>query len=40
MGIGYRLVLGPLLILMLYAVGFSHRGTTTQVTLFEAAMAP
>ena len=40
MGIGYKLVLGPLLILLLYSVGFGHRGTTTQITVFEAAMAP
>lgn len=39
-GIGYKLVLGPLLILLLYSVGFGHRGTTTQITVFEAAMAP
>jgi len=40
MGIGYKLVLGPLLILLLYAGGLGLRGPTTQITLFEAAMAP
>jgi predicted permease len=40
MGIGFKLVLGPLLILLLYAGGFGHRGMNTQITLFEAAMAP
>ena len=40
MGLGYKLVLGPLLMLLLYAGGMGLRGPTTQVTLFEAAMAP
>ncbi len=40
MGLGYKLVLAPLLILMLYAGVFGLRDQTTQVTLFESAMAP
>ena len=40
LGIGYKLVLGPLLILLLYAGGLGLRGPTTEVTLFEAAMGP
>jgi predicted permease len=40
MGIGYKLVLGPLLILLFYAVGLGMRGPITEVTLFEAGMAP
>ncbi len=40
MGIGYKLVLGPLLMLVLYVGGLGLRGPTTQITLFEAAMAP
>ncbi len=40
MGIGYKLVLGPLLILLVYAGGLGLRGPITQITLFEAAMAP
>ena len=40
MGIGYKLVLGPLLILLLYWFGLGLRGPVTQITLFEAAMAP
>lgn len=40
MGIGYKLVLGPLLLMLLYGFGLGLRGPTTQVTLFEAAMAP
>jgi predicted permease len=33
-------LLGPLLILFLYAGALGLRGPTTQVTLFEAAMGP
>jgi len=40
MGIGYKLVLGPLLMLLLYVGGLGLREPTTQITLFEAAMAP
>jgi len=40
MGLGYKLVLAPLLMASLYAGFIGLRGTTTQITLFEAAMAP
>ena len=40
MGVGYKLVLGPLLILLVYAGGLGLSGPITRVTLFEAAMAP
>ncbi len=40
MGIGYKLVLGPLLVLLVYAGWLGLRGGTTRITLFEAAMAP
>jgi predicted permease len=40
MGVGYKLVLGPLLILLFYAGELGLRGPITQVTLFEAGMAP
>ena len=40
MGVGYKLVLGPLLILLIYAGGLGLRGSTTEITLLEAAMAP
>lgn len=40
MGVGYKLVLGPLLMLILYVGGLGLHGPSTQITLFEAAMAP
>jgi predicted permease len=40
MGLGYKLVLAPLLVTLVYAGFFGLRGPTTQITLFEAAMAP
>ena len=40
MGLGFKLVLGPLLIALIYVVGLSWRGETSQVTMFEAAMGP
>lgn len=40
LGLGYKLALGPLLILALYAGLIGLRGQTTQVTVFEAAMPP
>ena len=40
MGLGYKLVLAPALMLMLYVGVIGLRGTTTQITLFESAMAP
>jgi predicted permease len=40
LGVGYKLVIGPLLILLLYVGSLGLRGTTLKVTLFEAAMGP
>lgn len=40
MGLGYKLVLAPLMILALYAGMIGLRGPTTEVTMFEAAMPP
>ena len=40
MGLGYKLLLAPALMLLVYAGVMELRGTTTQITLFEAAMAP
>ena len=40
MGLGYKLVLGPLLIAVLYVGVLGQTGEALQVTLFEAAMAP
>lgn len=40
LGLGYKMVLGPLLIAALYLGLLGLRGTTMQVTVFEAAMAP
>ena len=40
MGLGYKLIVAPLLILVLYAGLIGLRGRTTEVTLFEAAMPP
>ncbi len=40
LGLGYKLVLGPLIILALYAGLIGLRGLTTEVTVFEAAMPP
>jgi predicted permease len=40
MGLGYKLVLAPLLVALVYAGLIGLRGPTTQITLFEAAMAP
>lgn len=39
-GLGYKLLLAPLLIWLLYSVILGATGTITQVTIFEAAMAP
>lgn len=39
-GLGYKLLLGPLLLSLLYLGLLGLRGTAIQVTLFEAAMAP
>jgi predicted permease len=40
MGLGYKLVLAPLLMALVYVGLIGLRGRTTQITLFEAAMAP
>lgn len=40
LGLGYKLLLGPLAIAALYLGLFGLRGTPVQVTIFEAAMAP
>lgn len=40
MGLGYKLVLAPSLVALVYVGFIGLRGATTQVTLFEAAMAP
>ena len=40
LGLGFKLVLGPLLLTLLYIGVLSRNGETTQVTLFEAAMGP
>jgi predicted permease len=39
-GLGYKLLLGPALIFLLYVTLLGASGTTTAVTIFEAAMAP
>ena len=39
-GIGFKLVLGPLLLALLYVGVLSRHGEMTQVTLFESAMGP
>lgn len=39
-GLAYKLLLGPLVLSLLYLAILGLRGTTVQVTLFEAAMAP
>lgn len=40
LGLGYKLLLGPLLIAGIYLGLLGLRGTAVQVTIFEAAMAP
>jgi predicted permease len=40
LGLGYKLVLAPLLIALIYLGVMGLRGPTMQITLFEAAMAP
>jgi len=39
-GLAFKLVMGPALILALFAGGFGAGGPSIQVTVFEAAMAP
>lgn len=40
MGLGFKLILGPLLVALLYAGALSWSGETSRVTIFEAAMGP
>ena len=40
MGLGFKLILGPLLVALLYVGAFSWSGETSRVTIFEAAMGP
>jgi len=40
MGLGYKLVLAPMLMALVYVGAMGLNGTTTQITLFESAMAP
>jgi malate permease and related proteins len=40
LGLAFKLVIGPALILLLYAGVIGARGTVIQVTVFEAAMGP
>jgi len=40
LGLGFKLVLGPLLLALFYVGVLSRSGETTQVTLFESAMGP
>ena len=39
-GLGYKLLIGPVLVSLLYLWILNLRGTAIQVTIFEAAMAP
>lgn len=39
-GLGFKLVLAPLMLTLLYVGVLDHAGETTQVTLFESAMGP
>jgi len=39
-GLAYKLLLGPALIYLLYVTILGSTGTVTQITVFEAAMAP
>ncbi len=40
LGLGFKLVLGPLLLALIYVGLLARNGETTQVTLFESAMGP
>jgi predicted permease len=40
LGLGFKLVLGPLLIALVYVGALSWGGETSRVTIFEAAMGP
>ena len=39
-GLAFKLVLGPLALLLLYVLALHRTGDTTRVTIFEAAMGP
>ena len=39
-GLAFKLVLGPLALLLLYAGALGQTGETTRITIFEAAMGP
>ena len=40
MGRGFKLVVAPAIIALLFAGSFGARGEAIQITIFEAAMAP
>ena len=40
LGLGFKFLLGPLAILLIYAGVLGLRGTIVQATFFEAAMGP
>jgi predicted permease len=40
MGLGFKLIMGPLLVALLYVGALSWSGETSRVTIFEAAMGP
>ena len=40
LGLGFKLVVGPALIALLYVGALQQTGETTQITIFEAAMGP
>ena len=40
LGVGYKLVIGPALVLLIYVGCLGLHGATTRITLFEAAMGP
>jgi len=40
LGLAFKLVIGPALVLLMYAGVIGARGTVIQVTVFEAAMGP
>jgi len=40
MGLGYKLVVGPAIVALLFAGLLAGRGEVVQITIFEAAMAP
>ena len=40
LGLAFKLVIAPMLIMLLFAALFGARGEVVQITIFEAAMAP